>query len=257
MWLIIFISIFVAVTVSWIFLLLQNGKEFKRLDEKVAVIVAHPDDECLFFAPTIVKLISAGKDVHIFCLSNGIIYIYLFYQGNYEGLGMRREQEFKRSCQALGIQDENIVLNMEDIFKDNPSLTWSPTLVGEHVKNLIEIRKIKSVISFDDYGVSGHLNHISVFHGLNQLKRSNWDLKIYKLHSVPLWRKYLGVFDVPLTFYSQKWKTVTFTLSPYEVYRKGFYAMKMHSSQLVWFRFLFLISSRYMITNTLTEIELR
>lgn len=44
---------------------------------RVLVVVAHPDDECMFFGPTIYRLCEQDADVHILCLSNGL-YIILF-----------------------------------------------------------------------------------------------------------------------------------------------------------------------------------
>lgn len=39
--------------------------------KRVLVVVAHPDDECMFFGPTIFRLCEQGADVHLLCLSNG------------------------------------------------------------------------------------------------------------------------------------------------------------------------------------------
>lgn len=40
--------------------------------KRVLVVVAHPDDECMFFGPTIFRLCEQGADVHLLCLSNGM-----------------------------------------------------------------------------------------------------------------------------------------------------------------------------------------
>jgi N-acetylglucosaminylphosphatidylinositol deacetylase len=39
--------------------------------ESVLLVTAHPDDEAMFFAPTIHTLLQQGASVHILCLSNG------------------------------------------------------------------------------------------------------------------------------------------------------------------------------------------
>lgn len=41
--------------------------------QAVLFVTAHPDDECMFFAPTIIAL-SKLCDVHVLCLSSGIIF---------------------------------------------------------------------------------------------------------------------------------------------------------------------------------------
>lgn len=35
------------------------------------VLTAHPDDEAMFFAPTILSMIDAGWDMHAICISDG------------------------------------------------------------------------------------------------------------------------------------------------------------------------------------------
>ena len=44
------------------------------LDRKrILLVTAHPDDECMFFSPTLVHL-SKTAQVHLLCLSSGIIF---------------------------------------------------------------------------------------------------------------------------------------------------------------------------------------
>lgn len=38
---------------------------------RVLIVTAHPDDECMFFGPTIFKLTKAGCSIYLLCLSNG------------------------------------------------------------------------------------------------------------------------------------------------------------------------------------------
>lgn len=39
--------------------------------KRVLLVIAHPDDECMFFGPTIFRLCEQGADVYILCLSMG------------------------------------------------------------------------------------------------------------------------------------------------------------------------------------------
>jgi len=36
---------------------------------RAVVVIAHPDDEVMFFAPTLLELVSVGDCVHVLCLS--------------------------------------------------------------------------------------------------------------------------------------------------------------------------------------------
>lgn len=62
---------------------------------KVLLVTAHPDDESLFFAPTLASLKSSDADVFFLCLSTG----------DADGLGKVRQQELIQSLDVLGIQD--------------------------------------------------------------------------------------------------------------------------------------------------------
>ncbi|TKY59599.1 N-acetylglucosaminyl-phosphatidylinositol de-N-acetylase [Spatholobus suberectus] len=46
-----------------------SGRAFRK--RNVLLVIAHPDDESMFFTPTINFLTSKGHNVHILCLSIG------------------------------------------------------------------------------------------------------------------------------------------------------------------------------------------
>ena len=64
------------------------------------VVVAHPDDETLFFAPTVLGLAVDKRRVGVLVLSNG----------DHEGVGGLREREMQLACSTLGLRP-CIVLN--------------------------------------------------------------------------------------------------------------------------------------------------
>jgi hypothetical protein len=65
----------------------------------VLLIIAHPDDEIMFWTPTIKSLISNKIPMKILCLSNG----------NYDGLGPLREKEFDNLSRLLNFPDNQII----------------------------------------------------------------------------------------------------------------------------------------------------
>jgi len=66
--------------------------------KNVLLVTAHPDDEAMFFAPTILSLASR-REISLFhvCLSNG----------NADGLGETRKAELGYSLDILGISRQN------------------------------------------------------------------------------------------------------------------------------------------------------
>lgn len=63
-----------------------------QIPQKVLLLTAHPDDECLFFSPTILAL-HKSADVFSMCVSTG----------NSDGLGDIRKQELEKSLDVLGV----------------------------------------------------------------------------------------------------------------------------------------------------------
>ena len=104
--------------------------------------------------------------------------------------------------------------------------------------------KINMIITFDDHGVSGHPNHQALFKGVNDLmeRRLVRDVEVMTLTSVNILRKYLGIIDV--NFILDEWQSWRFNV--FEAYK----TLAEHKSQLVWFRKLFVIFSRYTYINS-------
>jgi len=72
----------------------QKPAEWPVSSRNLLLVTAHPDDESLFFAPTILALANKPA-VNLFhlCLTNG----------NAEGLGSIRKTELERSLDVLGL----------------------------------------------------------------------------------------------------------------------------------------------------------
>lgn len=75
--------------------------------------------------------------------------------------------------------------------------------------------------------------------------------RLFTLESVNLCRKYTFVFDLLLSMlFSTHWCVLHW--SDFRLVQK---AMAEHQSQMVWFRRLYVIFSRYMVINTMREMN--
>lgn len=212
--------------------------------KRVLLVTAHPDDECMFFGPMITHLSGVTPDVYLICLSDG----------NYEGLGSKRSNELWNSCRKLGLNDENIRLYRHGLLPDNPKVSWSPLVIGHIVLQFVETLCIDTLITFDAYGVSGHSNHSAIYRALMHLsgKKAIPDYcKIYVLESVNILRKYSVCVDLLLSHFTSQYIYVT---SP-EKRKMILEAMAQHSSQLLWYRKLYLLFSRYCYINTIRSVS--
>ncbi|PFH55645.1 hypothetical protein XA68_17902 [Ophiocordyceps unilateralis] len=131
---------------------------------------------------------------------------------------------------------------------------------------------IDVLITFDRHGVSSHPNHISLYHGATTFVASAPSVDLYALESVNVLRKYISFFDLFLSPFFLSF----FPSSAVEVDKEGkgevgqahprrllfvsrfdgFVAARRamvnaHRSQMVWFRHLYILFSRYMVVNDL------
>ncbi|KAM3963859.1 phosphatidylinositol glycan anchor biosynthesis class L [Aphomia sociella] len=213
--------------------------------KRVLLVIAHPDDECMFFGPTIFRLCEQGADVHLLCLSNG----------NYDGKGNLRRLELWNACEELGVPDKNICIINDTRLQDGPKFQWPIAVIAKLINHELEKLDVDTLITFDRGGVSSHVNHTAVFFAVAYMfveKLMPKKCAVYTLDSVNVLRKYLGFLDLPLSFVlSSKRYFLRWTES-----RRVIRAMKRHKSQMVWFRYLYCTFSRYMIINTLRQINL-
>jgi N-acetylglucosaminylphosphatidylinositol deacetylase len=80
-------------------------------NKRICLLIAHPDDEAMFFAPTVLALTrpETGNHVKILCLSTG----------NAAGLGETRKKELVKSGMMLGLRQE------DDVFVIDSPYVWS------------------------------------------------------------------------------------------------------------------------------------
>ncbi|KAM9987586.1 hypothetical protein ACTFIZ_000090 [Dictyostelium cf. discoideum] len=250
---------------------LNNDDNSTLIKKKVLFVIAHPDDECMFFTPTIQHYNLIESEIFVACLSNG----------NAVGLGKIREKELIDSCIDMGINQQNVFFDQSNNFQDGMNIMWDTDLVENTILSFIKQTSADIVISFDECGISSHPNHISISNGLKQLIKNksssttsstsstlsnrttttttnslNKEIKAYKLETVNIIRKYIGIADIPLTKLLSYDGNSTQTFISTQLFPPSSYSpMTKHKSQFVWFRYLFVFLSRYSFINTLIEIK--
>lgn len=144
---------------------------------------------------------------------------------------------------------------------------------------------IDTIITFDEGGISNHPNHISLYHGaktfLANLAKKGAEggqspVTMYTLSSTPIYRKYAGIWDAPITValdaldarshgHLGAAKDGSEILRPralvfvsgmkayWEGARKAM--VEGHKSQMVWFRWGWITLGRYMVVNDLKRVD--
>lgn len=227
-------------------------------DERVLLLTAHPDDECFFFGPTLLALSPQTDNLFSLTVSNG----------NNDGIGSRREPELRSSLAILGIPPERSFLLNHPLLQDNFTQAWDADIIVESVLPYVIQHNITLLLTFDDKGVSSHPNHYSLYYGsqrlLDSLPKDAVHLRAYALKTYPIYIKYSGWITIFSKFYLYAYQTgdaissgiptLRFT-SGIASYLTIFRAMNQHHSQMVWFRWLYLLFSSYMWRNDWIEIE--
>lgn len=83
----------------------------KQNQPSVLLLTAHPDDECMFFAPTVLTLTRETRRVdeiepHIPVQGYRRVYSLCLSSGDADGLGEIRKDELRSSLEMLGVPSE-------------------------------------------------------------------------------------------------------------------------------------------------------
>jgi N-acetylglucosaminylphosphatidylinositol deacetylase len=247
--------------------------------KRYLLVIAHPDDECMFFGPTMLNLSGARNTVHVLCLSNG----------DADGLGQVRERELVESCVRLGVHALHIECFDHKDLQDSMTARWTPEAVADAVKRYLATQEpFDALITFDEGGVSGHPNHASILPGLEQLVRGPASVKpagkstnrkpkakvvqpngpqpeLWVLLTTNVVRKYLGIGDALASLMLITWRVarspgkgpekrknwMTLINLPHEAMRAQRAMVLGHPSQMRWFRWGWVVLGRYMYINEL------
>jgi N-acetylglucosaminylphosphatidylinositol deacetylase len=227
-----------AVFIFWTFSSTSSSpftRSFPRLENKrICLLIAHPDDEAMFFAPTVLALTKPelGNHVKILCLSTG----------DADGLGSTRKRELQKSATQLGLRSDADVFIVDDAarFPDGMDKDWNEGQIAsllasafapemaaakksgkQGARNKAPTATIDVLVTFDQHGISNHPNHRSLFYGavnfLRALMKDNagyaCPVTLYTLTTTSLLRKYVGILDAPVTMFLGVWSNIVAALT--------------------------------------------
>uniref|UniRef100_A0A2R8NE88 N-acetylglucosaminylphosphatidylinositol deacetylase n=1 Tax=Callithrix jacchus TaxID=9483 RepID=A0A2R8NE88_CALJA len=130
-----------AVILAWGFLWVWDSSERMKSREqggllgaesRTLLVIAHPDDEAMFFAPTVLGLARLRHRVYLLCFS----------AGNYYNQGETRKKELLQSCDVLGIPPSSIMIIDHRDFPDDPGVQWNTEHVASVLLHHIEVNGI-------------------------------------------------------------------------------------------------------------------
>ena len=128
---------------------------------------------------------------------------------------------------------------------------WDPAVVVTHVERHCASVGTTHLLGFDEGGISGHPNHVACAQALVRLRSSSRPVWVQRTFGGP--SQYLGALQLLLwhAFGRRKNGVVACTLATLV---PALRAMRRHDSQLVWYRYLHLLLSRYVYINLLKKL---
>ncbi|KAL7718209.1 N-acetylglucosaminylphosphatidylinositol deacetylase [Entamoeba marina] len=205
----------------------------QKLDirEPILFLFAHPDDDAMFFVPTLQHLKDHFIPFHFFSFTSTAI----------------REQEFMNAAKYFNA--DTVAVGDPSKYKDGFNEKWDVMEMAQDVTKLINENNIQTIITFDGLGVSNHPNHIEINKALPMITTLNPHISVFTLKSKSFFRKYLHILDCILSIFQHSTNSLTTVLNSNQ---NASNAMKVYPSQLVWYRYIYLYFSTYTKLNELT-----
>ena len=185
--------------------------------------------------------------------------------GGEGGDGETRKKELLRVKEFFGLEGMCVVET--DDLRDGMDREWPAKTVMAVLDAYTEgaPATFDYVVTFDAGGVSGHANHIGTHRGARQWieERKSSVVKasdagkcpqVWVLETTNIARKFSGAVDWFASYVEclmDSRRVFVPSPSPLEVLR----AVRLHKSQFVWYRKLFVAFSRYTYMNTLRRID--
>ena len=221
------------------------------LEGTTLFVTAHPDDELMFFGPA---LLSCEK-AFVLSLSRGI-------PGKGDDFD-EREKELHNACNILGIPGQCFVDKKERVH-DGFNEKWPEKVVSEIVIEYANMIKPDRIVTFDERGVSFHPNHIAVNRGIVEYKEEIKNVtkrRSIKTLKTGTWvSKYTSFFSIMTellkTIVDKKRKQQIFAIPLNHLFKMTlFRAFQCHKSQRVWYRYLYLLFSKFQYYNIIVEVS--
>jgi LmbE family N-acetylglucosaminyl deacetylase len=126
--------------------------------ERVVGVFAHPDDEILCAGGVMAKWAAEGSEVVVISATRGEAgQIRDATTASRRTLGQVREEELRKACAILGVQDVAILGYSDGMLQDVPSGELS-----SHVESVLTEINPDVVLTFGEDGAYGHPDHLAI-----------------------------------------------------------------------------------------------
>jgi len=141
---------------------------------RLMCVVAHPDDECFGFGGALALAADRGIETYVVCLTDGQAATNRGNAASGEALGAMRRDEFRRSCEVLGVAQYELM----DYQDGRLEFVEFPVAAGRLVERIRRFRPDVVITFGGDGGQNSHADHMlasmlttAAFHWAGQTKR--------------------------------------------------------------------------------------
>lgn len=141
---------------------------------KLMCVVAHPDDECFAFGGALALSADRGIETYVICLTDGQAASNRGDAATGEALGQMRREEFRRSCEVLGVTHNELM----DYQDGRLEFVDFPVVAGRLVERMRRFKPDVVLTFGGDGGQNTHADHMvasmlttAAFHWAGQAKR--------------------------------------------------------------------------------------
>jgi LmbE family N-acetylglucosaminyl deacetylase len=146
-------------------------------------VVAHPDDECFGFGGALALAADRGIETYVVCLTDGQAATNRGNAASGEALGAIRREEFRRSCEVLGVTQHELM----DYQDGRLEFVEFSVAAGRLVERIRRFRPDVVITFGSDGGQNTHADHMlasmlttAAFHWAGQTKRYPTAGEVYR-----------------------------------------------------------------------------
>jgi LmbE family N-acetylglucosaminyl deacetylase len=142
---------------------------------KLMCVTAHPDDECYAFGGALALYAERGVETYVVCLTDGQAATNRGDAASGEALGKMRREEFRRSCEVLGVAHHEL-MDYQDARLEFVEFSAAARRLVEKMRQF----KPNVVITFGgDGGQNTHADHMMVSMLTTAAFHWSWQAKRY------------------------------------------------------------------------------
>lgn len=206
------------------------------MNRRILAVFAHPDDESFGPGGTLAKYARQNTEIHLLCVTRGesgeikrqkILDKFVQKGQGQKDIATIREKELLESAKVLGIEKVEFLNYLDGEISNNKYHE-----IAKKISSKIKLFKPEVILTFENLGVSGHLDHIAVSLITTFVFTKQKIAKKLYYYCIPKWRARL--FHKYFIYFPEGYgeEQITTVIDCKNVWKVKTKAMRKHQSQI-------------------------